>query len=360
MANFDLSALALKAVCPNNEFKYDDQGMPSTMVYIPKFTYAEVGLGNSTATFPAFIVNGMEIDGFYFSKYQNIIMNGRAYSLPGQDPRVNITKDAALNACVAKGSGWHLTTAFEWAAVALWCKANGTLPYGNNNYGKDTRETNYKAIRTSIDGDKTGRVATGTGPLTWSHDRTPSGIWDLNGNINEWLGGLRMVFGELQIMANNNAADSDNPQGADSTTWMAINGVDGTLITPDGSGTTANSLKLDYVSGHWEWITGTLASSSDSSRNCPFENVTCAATVGDAAKLLLQALALFKYDTTAGAYEGDYLYANNGASERAFNRGGNWLNGTNAGVFLGYLSNARSNSSASLGFRAAYCELPTV
>lgn len=359
MANFDLSGLALKAVCPSNEILYDDQGMPSVMVYIPKFTYAAVGLGTSTATFPAFIVNGQEIDGFYFSKYQNVRQNGRAYSLPGQDPHVNITKDAALSACTAKGAGWHLTTAFEWAAVALWCKANGTLPYGNNNYGKDTRETNYKAIRTSMDGANTGRVATGTGPLTWSHDRTPSGIWDLNGNVNEWLGGLRLVKGELQIMANNNAADSDHPQSAASTDWMAIKGSDGTLITPDGNGTTSGSLKLDYVSNHWEWITGTLASSSDTSRNCAFESVTCHSSVGDDAKLLLQALALFKYDTTAGAYEGDYLYANNGAAERAFNRGGGWSGGANAGVFQGSLGHDRSSSYATLGFRAAYCKLPT-
>ena len=36
MANFDLSNLALKAVCPNNEILYDDKGLPSIMVKIPK------------------------------------------------------------------------------------------------------------------------------------------------------------------------------------------------------------------------------------------------------------------------------------------------------------------------------------
>ena len=30
MSNFDLSALALKAVCPNNEILYDDKGMPAS------------------------------------------------------------------------------------------------------------------------------------------------------------------------------------------------------------------------------------------------------------------------------------------------------------------------------------------
>ena len=82
-ANFDLSALAIKAVCPNNEILYDDKGLPSIMVKIPKMTYADLGLGASTATFPAFLVNGQEVDAIYISKYMNIIQNGRAYSLPG-------------------------------------------------------------------------------------------------------------------------------------------------------------------------------------------------------------------------------------------------------------------------------------
>lgn len=37
MANFDLSSLALKSVCPNNEIFVDDADLPSVMVYIPKF-----------------------------------------------------------------------------------------------------------------------------------------------------------------------------------------------------------------------------------------------------------------------------------------------------------------------------------
>ena len=79
MPNFDLVELALKGVCPNNDILYDDLGMPSFMVYIPKMTYAQLGLGSSTAIFPAFIVNGSEVDAIYISKYQNIVQDGRAF-----------------------------------------------------------------------------------------------------------------------------------------------------------------------------------------------------------------------------------------------------------------------------------------
>ena len=37
-------------------------------------------------------------------------------------------------------------TKAEWAAIMLWCKKNGFQPWGNNNYGKDSRETLQQAI----------------------------------------------------------------------------------------------------------------------------------------------------------------------------------------------------------------------
>ena len=101
--NFDLSNLALQALCPSNEILYDDKGLPSIMVKIPKMTYAQLGLGSSTAIFPAFIVNGSEVDAIYISKYQNIVQNGRAYSLPGQNVKHTISKDSSASACEAKG-----------------------------------------------------------------------------------------------------------------------------------------------------------------------------------------------------------------------------------------------------------------
>ncbi len=360
-ANFDLSNLAMKAVCPNNEFLYDDKGVPSIMVYIPKFTYAEVGLGSSTATHPAFIVNGQEIPGFYVSKYQNIVQDGRAYSLPDEDPKANINFDTAAKACTDKGAGWHLMTRAEWAAVALWCKNNGTMPKGNNNYGKDTADSVYQAIPSMArDGsNRIQRVATGTGPLSWSHDGTPSGIWDLNGNVNEWVGGIRTVYGEIQILANNNAADKDKSQSASSAQWQAINASDGTLITPNGSGTTTGSVKLRWDTNHWKLTDDATSDGTTTSQGCAFESIVADASLGTAATLLLQALGLLKYDTNAGAYNGDYFYANSYEAERAFACGGHWHDGAYAGVFYCDGYHGRTSTNGGLGFRSAFVELPS-
>jgi len=353
MANFDLSALALKAICPSNEILYDDQGMPSVMVKIPKMTYAQLGLGDSTATFPAFIVNGTEIDEIYISKYQNIVMNGRAYSLPGQDPKTSINFDQAIAACSAKGDGWHLMTAFEWGALIAWCEKNGFIPLGNNNYGKHSSESNYKALPANTDASHYAlRTRTGTGPLTWYHDQTLDGIADPCGNVWEWTGGIRSVYGELQILVNNNAADSDHSQGASSAEWKAINATTGELITPDGSGTTTNSIKMDWVSSKLTYA-ATITDSAPGEHNCTFANCVAGTSIGDDAKNVLIALGMMP--KTGSIITGSQCYFNNAQQERLLFRGGAYGDSADGlASFYGY--NGRPYAATSIGFRSAYVE----
>ena len=35
----------------------------------------------------------------------------------------------------------------EWAAIALWCWANGTMPTGNNNWGREISDYSQTGIR---------------------------------------------------------------------------------------------------------------------------------------------------------------------------------------------------------------------
>ena len=361
MANFDLTNLAVKILFPNNSLITDDAGLPSIMVYIPKFKNSDVLTGGNDSTHPAFIVNGVEIPGFYYSKYQNVVHNGVAYSLPGEDPATRLTFDAARECSEAKGHGWHLSTNAEWAAIALWCKKNGFLPGGNNDYGKDVRESTYKAVPTSFESDgKIGGVATGTGPLTWSHDKTMSGIWDMNGNIIEWQGGLRIVWGEIQILANNDAADPENPQNETSTLWRAINAANGALVEPEcKTSDTAvkaegETVKLDYVNEVWTYskaITTVIASSA----SCSFYEVKTDDSVSESAKVLLRALLLLPDSTTEPESFGEGgFWAANGVSERMPTRGGSWINRSDSGLFYFNGTGGRTNSSTSKGFRAAY------
>lgn len=357
MSNFDLSALAVAGCCPGNEILYDDLGMPSIMVKIPKMTYAQLGMGESTAVHPAFIVNGQEVPYLYISKYINMVNNNRAYSLPGVGPKHTISFDTAKTACENKGIGWHLMTRMEWGFFVRWCQNNGVMPKGNNNYGKHNTETVYKAIPDNKDDSHYAlRTLTGTGPLTWYHDQTPSGVADLCGNVWEWSGGVRTVKGELQILANNNAADSANPQSAASTEWKAIKASDGTLITPNGSGTTTGSVKMDWVSSKLTYDT-TISDSAPGQHSCTFANIVCSANIGDEAKLLLQNLGMLQYGNDAELFSGQYAYFDNNEAERMFYSGGDY-NGASYGMASFRGSSGRTSTYGYIGFRSAFVPLP--
>lgn len=345
MANFDLTGLALSMVCPTNKLITDDRGLPGIYVERAAQQVSALLAGGDSSIHPAFLINGIQHDKIAIGKFQAKTHSNRAYSLPGEDPTAYITFDAAVQACKNKGDGHHLITAAEWAFLALLAKKNGTMPKGNNNYGKDASETLKIAIPTMKDNNgATCRVATGTGPATWSDTGDISGIYDLNGNVWEWVSGMRLVKGELQVIPYNNAADPECDTSAASTQWRAINAAatnyNDLFIAPNGQGTTAGSVKLDFVSSHWQWAV-TITSQSDSSRNALFASTT-ALGLSDFTKKYMQAMALLPEDgATADDYAGDNFWGNNGADERLPLRGGSWADVSRAGVFaLGFAPRA--------------------
>lgn len=342
--NYDMLKLAVEGLSGGkNTILLDDRGMPSFMVRIPKGKISDVIEGATQNTHDAFIVDGVEKDKIYISKYQNIVKDDRAYSLPLMDPRAYVTFDQAKQYSENKGLGWHLMTNPERAYLALWSKKNGTMPRGNNNYGSDYSAPHEKGIDTYGGGDpyKTYRVATGSGPASWSHDGTTDGIYDLNGNVWEWFGGYRLVDGEIQIIPYNNAAMQVN-QAVDSTLWKAIM-PDGSLVAPG----TAGTLKYDGTSTiKLATSITTIGSVSTAFQDLGLETDL---VVPEIAK----SLAIYPIDADHG---GDRLYMNNEGERLPF-LGGDWNFSSSAGVFAVYLSSPRSSSINYVGFRSAYVDL---
>lgn len=355
MTNFDDLKLAVEAMSGGkNTVILDDLGMPSIVVPFPKLKYSDVIAGGSQDVLPAFIVDGAEIDVIYQSKYQNIVINNRAYSLPMKDPGVYVTFDAALNACRSKGAGWHLQTNALWAAIALWCKKNGTMPRGNNNYGADYSQPHEKGVPTAKETSgsfRPLRTATGSGPASWYHNYDLSGIADLNGNIWEWCSGMRLQNGEIQIIPNGNAMKIDSNMGATSTEWKAIL-QDGSLVDPGTPGT----LKFDYTAtpaagtGNIELSDTILNPQPDDVAYGYKTFETLTAHTGITVPQILKGLGLFPVDSDHG---GDGFYFRNNGERLPF-RGGIWFSASNAGVFNLSLSNPRSYSNSAHGFRSAF------
>lgn len=354
MGNFDTLKLSVEAATGGkNTVLLDDMGMPGIYVVVPKFKLSDVIDGAPQDTHPAFIVDGEEKDMIHVSKYQNIVMNDRAYSLPMKDPKTYVNFDQAETYCRNKGRGFHLMTNAEWAAIALWCKKNNTMPRGNNNYGQDHAYPHEKGVGTYFDGNKKVlRVATGSGPATWAHDWTNEGVFDMSGNVNEWAGGLRLKDGEIQIIPNNNAA-TGIIHSPTSSLWKAIM-PDGSLVEPGTTGT----LKYDYVAtpatGGKIQLTNILANQQQTEDPYAYQTFeTLTAKSGVNIPMVLKSLGLFPVDASCG---GDNLYMRN-LGERLPLRGGYWHFTSAAGVFDLDLTDPRALSTYNVGFRSAFVSL---
>nr|WP_319487229.1 hypothetical protein [uncultured Caproiciproducens sp.] len=382
MSGFDKERLALEAASGGkNTLILDDLGLPSVMVRIPKCRWSDIVEGGPDTTCSAFIIDGVEHDEIFISKYHNVVDGGRGYSLPGRDPAAWMNYDQARQYCESKGDGWHLLTNVEYMLLAHWCRVNSTIPHGNNFCGRDIDHkwehgvksydwlVNYSwnNLADSFDGTNyhhTGRTLTGSGPASWYHDGTIFGVDGLNGNVWDWVAGLRLQNGEIQIIPDNNAAKHID-QSKTSTLWKAIS-QDGALATSGAANTlkfnsdtagnntqTANRVGapiLDTVNDKPAY-TGGLTDDYFGYTDRTFESLT--AKSGVTVPQILKNLGLFPVNASLG---GDYFGVRN-YGERLPLRGGGWGGGTSAGVFELYLNSTRSNVSDSVGFRSAFVKL---
>ena len=348
--NFDEIKFTIEALSGGkNTVLFDDLEMPSVMVPFPKFKISDV-IEGSENIHPAFSVNSVEKDVIYVSKFQNIVVNDRAYSLAGKDPRTSVNFDQALKYCRDKGKGWCLMPYSLWCAIALWCKKNNTMPRGNNDYGQDKSYPLEKGVPTGAkDQGKTSRVLTGSGPDTWAHNWQPDGIFDLNGNVWEWCAGMRLKDGEIQIIPYSNVFDAEVSNGAESSAWKAISKT-GTLVDPG----TAEDLKWDWISNKLTLTTDAVSYKTDEGKGHSYKDMGIKAEL--TAPEIAKALLLYPDEPGKDVYGGDYHWANV-VGERLPVCGGSWGNGASAGVFSVNLGSLRSTADGTIGFRSAFCDL---
>ena len=254
---------------------YTAKGVPSYMHVLPAFMLEDVAPGGELGTglHPAFLFNGVAASEILVGAYQASMFGTEAVSQPLADPRTSVNFDTARNLCKANGPGWDIMSNLDWAAIALWCKANGFEPRGNTNQG--CHHTNKWEAGRRVDGlapgaTGTARTRTGSGPNTWAHDGSPAGIHDLVGNVWEWVSGMKLINGRVWLSPDNGLTDEPSyiDTGFDlpsNRVWSAIDATAASelvkqsliapatpALSPTGSlYATLTEERLPYRGGDW-------------------------------------------------------------------------------------------------------------
>lgn len=315
---------------------YDAAGNANVMFVLPRFTYADIGMttamgaGDITAfDFGSGSIKSEIFIGAYLASGSGSV------SAPRQDPRASLNHTAARAACAAKGAGWHLMTAHEWAAIALWCMANGYEPIGNTNWGRNHAKTWLIGDRADGlapgDASGTGRTQTGSlGPAA-THNNAVSGIADLVGNVWEWQDGFLLMDGRFKLSSFNTQAE-DN--------WAF---VDAYL---DASSLSGGSAILSSA------ITNRLGPLGDNANAGNSASVDWRSMTKAGGYVSLQAMKRLLLEP-AGALPQGRLYMRNFGERLPF-RGGAWNGGASAGLAALSLYHSRVVTDTNIGFRPAF------
>jgi sulfatase modifying factor 1 len=353
-----------------NSIKWTNDGTDGTPLYWPsvvvwrpahKAGYYLDGAGDDFH--PAFKAGANMYPGYWAGKYAGpyVTSNSKTLllSLPNFDGKTNALTgakvdtnyDTSVTYGTAGGNGSHSITNTEYMEIALDCYNSGFQPKGNNSYGKDASDPEapeYYGVPSSWWDGKTLLVLNGLGPLSWFHDGSPWGVWGMNGNFNDVTTGFRQKAGEIQVLANNDAALSDCDHSDATGPWKGIL-QDGSLVDPGTEGT----LKYDALPVFT--ISTSVTTRTTTSKYNSFGTV--AAADGVTIPKIAQLLGIAPIGTAA-QHGSDSIYIRNDAegtySETLARRGGYWARSTQAGVFFLSLDYHRSRTSGDYGSRLAF------
>lgn len=223
---------------------YTKKGQPVFMRRVPRFNLEDLDPVFGSGPHPAFVVNGETKSEIWISMFRARLSNGELVSVPGVAASA-MTLVNAINYARANGPGFHLMTRAEYMAALLqaWRAAGKTDPpvRGNTRYGRSHEAPWETAVR--VDGGSPGTPTSpwenavtlqGSGPLSWRHDGTPWGIYGLIGDHFLWHAGVRVNYGRIEVIPNNDAALGDLPYFDDGV-WQSITPT-GALAGPATSG----------------------------------------------------------------------------------------------------------------------------
>ena len=315
----------------------DAAGAANVMFVLPRFTYADLGMsadmGSGDVTAFDFGSGSIKSE-IFIGAY--LASGSGAVSAPMQDPRGLVTHTDARDACAAKGAGWHLMTAHEDAAIALWCMANGYEPLGNTDWGRSHAKTLLTGTRADgqAPGDAYGTGLTKTGSMgpEANHDNSPYGIADLVGNMWEWRDGFLLQDGRFKISAHNTQAE---------TSWSFIDAYLDASTTTGGEPILSNQI-INRL--------GTIGDNANTGSTASADWRVMTKSGGYVSNQLLRRLLL---EPSLTLPQGRIYWVRNYGERLPF-RGGSWNSGAGAGLAALNLSGTRAFTNTNYGSRPAF------
>lgn len=383
--------------------KYAADGTPNFFYPINKCKSSDLDASLPNHTHPAFIINGQEIDRRLIAVFKGSKVGNAIASIPNMPPRVGVGADGLLAEIKAAGAGFGPKTVADSGLLLLLAKKLGCSTIkGNNSYGFDYRDGTkwvpsasvtagdvrvfqgvaYKALQshtTALEnkpdiaptywerGRRVGGIPvasqisasepnglntlTGSGPLSWRFGGKPNGIDDLTGNTMDQDYGYRIVGGEIQILADNNAADPNADLSDSSAAWKAIlpnaSNTNYTLVAPG----TAGTLK-------WNWLNSkiTLDTATDTTlgqKSTAFKDLAVNTANVPYVPSIMYELGLFPIsgDQTQGT-----VYIEFTTAERFPRRGGGYVNTSNSGLGYVHANSTRGYAGTICGVRSGFLE----
>lgn len=218
----------------------DRLGRPSVMFILPRFRYEDVGMSDvmGAGNVTAFDLGAGGIKSeIFIGAY---LASDGGISAPKAVPLAGLSHTAAKAVCADMGAGWHMMTAHEWAAISLWCAANGGEILGNTYWGQSHTLSHIfgsrvdKAPPAEVSGN--GTTLTGSLGVRSSHDRSDAGVFDLVGNLTEWQHGILIDDGRVKVSPANTFSEDDMVW---TDAYMAFKG--GSLVLSASAGEVSGS-----------------------------------------------------------------------------------------------------------------------
>lgn len=251
------------------------KGQPSYMTVTERYNLSAICDAWPDQPHPAFIIGGQVKSEILVGTYDGAVVDGELVSQPHAAVSTGKTINQYVELARACGPGFHVVTNAEWAAMTLLSHRDG-------------------------------------------------GVGQIQHKVWNWCTGLRLLDGEVQVVANNDAALDDADLSEYSNAWQAVS--DQGQLCGIGS---KEALKLARFSG-------------------PFRDLKAHNTLEP--NVLAMPLGILPHSNEL-PYQWAWTYA---IGERLAIRGGYWSLGSNAGVFALDLIYARSVAVSNVGSRPAF------